>query len=507
MARTDSMERGSRGLVESVTVELSIEKHEVSSYQGSTSDVITVEEKYRHTIGGCVSNFEDSQIYPWTSRFPPCFSPTLIAGPTIETRLTCSYCSPIAMITRHGYSRIFLVGLYFVLNVLNNKHVTGHGRLMDPPARNSMWRFGFSNPVNYNDNELFCGGFAVQWIQNQGQCGVCGDAYHLSEPRPHEAGGKYAKGTIVRHYTVGQEIDIEVELTANHMGRFELYLCPNNNPTSEATQECFDRYPLYVSGTRDVRFEIPLEADKKAIFRYRVRLPPYVTCTQCVIQWTYYTGNMWGTCENGTEAVGCGMPETFRNCADVSIVTSAGGVPPPYVLEENPFLLYYKDITSSDIVLPLIVRSQVCVPTFLYRLIPGMNDWCQTNCVRFPPFCPEMVCHCPEECDAIGELRGKQGANVYCMDKCLVYVNSTRNLTIVPIHTNVRHSEIIDKRIVSVIEIISSIGRTSAVSSFKHPFRSRTAARHRQSNTIIILYNPFEILSLFNVISSARGVL
>lgn len=38
--------------------------------------------------------------------------------------------------------------------------MSGHGRLMDPPARNSMWRFGFPNPVNYNDNELFCGGYA-----------------------------------------------------------------------------------------------------------------------------------------------------------------------------------------------------------------------------------------------------------------------------------------------------------------------------------------------------------
>lgn len=46
----------------------------------------------------------------------------------------------------------------------------------------------------------------VQWVQNKGQCGVCGDAYHLKEPRPHEAGGEYAKGTIVRHYTVGQVI-------------------------------------------------------------------------------------------------------------------------------------------------------------------------------------------------------------------------------------------------------------------------------------------------------------
>lgn len=31
-------------------------------------------------------------------------------------------------------------------------HVSGHGRLMEPPARNAMWRFGFPNAVNYNDN-------------------------------------------------------------------------------------------------------------------------------------------------------------------------------------------------------------------------------------------------------------------------------------------------------------------------------------------------------------------
>jgi hypothetical protein len=31
-------------------------------------------------------------------------------------------------------------------------HVSGHGRLMEPPARNAMWRFGYPNAVNYNDN-------------------------------------------------------------------------------------------------------------------------------------------------------------------------------------------------------------------------------------------------------------------------------------------------------------------------------------------------------------------
>ena len=26
-----------------------------------------------------------------------------------------------------------------------------------------MWRFGYLNPINYNDNEVFCGGAAKQF--------------------------------------------------------------------------------------------------------------------------------------------------------------------------------------------------------------------------------------------------------------------------------------------------------------------------------------------------------
>ncbi|XP_038215857.1 uncharacterized protein LOC119835225 [Zerene cesonia] len=320
----------------------------------------------------------------------------------------------------------FLTFWIFLLQMLGSarRGAEGHGRLMDPPARNSMWRFGFPNPVNYNDNELFCGGYAVQWEQNQGRCGVCGDADNLAEPRPHEAGGMYGKGIITRHYSVGQEIEVEIELTANHLGTFVMKLCPNNNPKQEATQECFDRYPLYVAGTREDRFLIPLDTAKKEVFRYRVRLPPYITCTQCVLQWTYYTGNMWGICPNGTEAVGCGRSETFRNCADVSIVTSTGGLPPAFagdLRRDNPFLLYYRDYSMPQNVFPLVVRDQVCLPSDGYRVIPGMQNWCQTNCLRYPPNCPDALCHCPQVCEAIGELQGKEGADVHCMDLCIVY--------------------------------------------------------------------------------------
>lgn len=39
--------------------------------------------------------------------------------------------------------------------------VHGHGRLVNPPGRASMWRYGFDTPVDFNDNQLFCGGFNV----------------------------------------------------------------------------------------------------------------------------------------------------------------------------------------------------------------------------------------------------------------------------------------------------------------------------------------------------------
>lgn len=99
--------------------------------------------------------------------------------------------------TRHQIDNKFKV-------IVTSTVVNAHGRLMLPPARNAMWRFGFPNPVNYNDNELFCGGYAVQWEQNLGKCGVCGDAYHVQTPRPHEAGGDYAKGIISQYYSAGQ---------------------------------------------------------------------------------------------------------------------------------------------------------------------------------------------------------------------------------------------------------------------------------------------------------------
>jgi hypothetical protein len=107
-------------------------------------------------------------------------------------------------------------------------------------------RYGFNTTANYNDHEIYCGGFSRQYQKNGGNCGnkpqelkhvsriiiskneatvinlltlilgVCGDAYDMPQPRPNEAGGVYGQGIVVRKYRLNSIIRIKVELTANH---------------------------------------------------------------------------------------------------------------------------------------------------------------------------------------------------------------------------------------------------------------------------------------------------
>merc|ERR1712107_31346 len=81
------------------------------------------------------------------------------------------------------------------------------------------------------------------------------------QPRVHESGGKYGNGIIAQRYTMGQTIDIEIDISANHWGHFELKLCPTNGKNHLATQECFDKYPLVLAeNPRSHQFYVPLDS-------------------------------------------------------------------------------------------------------------------------------------------------------------------------------------------------------------------------------------------------------
>ncbi|RXG53959.1 hypothetical protein Avbf_08097, partial [Armadillidium vulgare] len=100
---------------------------------------------------------------------------------------------------------------------------------MEPPARNALWRYGYRNPVNYNDNELYCGGYVVHYVTNKGKCG---------------------------------QINITADLTTNHQGWMEVKICPNNDPYHTVEQDCLDRHPLKIVGKDTHKFVIPKGSKK-----------------------------------------------------------------------------------------------------------------------------------------------------------------------------------------------------------------------------------------------------
>ncbi|KAF0300476.1 hypothetical protein FJT64_027031 [Amphibalanus amphitrite] len=227
-------------------------------------------------------------------------------------------------------------------------------------------------------------------------------------------------------------IDVEAELTANHKGNFVIRLCPLNNPNETVTQECLNKHVLRLAGSKAIRFVIPEDSKKSETFRWKVELPPYLTCTQCVMQWTYYAGNTWGTCSDGEEAVGCGPQETFVNCADVAIVSNTPYFGPVHN-SLHVRLAYTKSDadrvaagqealsdTQSDLSGQLLVRAQTCIPHGPFRLQANASERC-IRCLAEPAGCPADQCICTSDCKAIGEFASKPESDLYCHENCLGY--------------------------------------------------------------------------------------
>lgn len=192
--------------------------------------------------------------------------------------------------------------------------VTGHGRLIEPPGRSSMWRYGYRNPPNYNDNQLYCGGVQIQYEVNKGRCGVCGDPFQ--GPLDNEPGGKYANGIIVHSTTIGAIMPVMVEITAAHKGYMEFRLCPNDDPRKRISEECLNNFLLTVIESKSTQY--PVTTTGK--YKLKLQLPDGVRCQACVLQWKYNTGNSWGVDKTTKKGcIGCGNQEQFYGCADIAI--------------------------------------------------------------------------------------------------------------------------------------------------------------------------------------------
>lgn len=281
--------------------------------------------------------------------------------------------------------------LFFILPSLVSL-VSGHARLVDPPSRASMWRFGFSTPHDYDDTAGNCGGFNTQWAVNGGKCGLCGDAFN-AEVKEHEApGGKFATGTIVREYTMGQTIDVSVEVTANHRGSFTFRLCRAPSADQDPSQECLDQH-LLTTGSNGEQ-EWVLNSDSTGMYDLQVDLPQDYECQQCVLQWTWRAANNWGTCEDGSGAIGCGRQEHFRACADINI-TKEGEEKPSTEHPTTTSTTTLPEESTSALETTTTTSEGSCQATGAYEGSEDIDDWCEANCHHpTQPYCPPTHCKC-----------------------------------------------------------------------------------------------------------------
>jgi Lytic polysaccharide mono-oxygenase, cellulose-degrading len=137
-----------------------------------------------------------------------------------------------------------------------------------------------------------------------GQCGVIGGRNYdknlnvLGKPLPPNPQSRYRRGEV---------IEIDVVLTAHHMGHFEFSACPIK-AGGIAKGSCFDKYrlkfvkdPLY-GATKDPDY--PYRAylspasyakrdsdDRGLLYRFQMKLPDNLTGDLVLLQWHYYTSN------------------------------------------------------------------------------------------------------------------------------------------------------------------------------------------------------------------------
>lgn len=138
-----------------------------------------------------------------------------------------------------------------------------------------------------------------------------------------------ALNETTRNYFPGSSVDIMIEIVANHGGRFYFEMCWRDSIDIKETEDCFE--PLELSKTikedEDEHEYYILSAEKgSGIYTMSVDLPMDKICEHCILRWHWKSANNWGVCEDGSEKVGCGYQEVYRNCADVSVKRNGSGI-------------------------------------------------------------------------------------------------------------------------------------------------------------------------------------
>lgn len=125
--------------------------------------------------------------------------------------------------------------------------------------------------------------FQRRWIQNKGQCGICGDP--ADGPREHEIGGKFYSGHISKSFSQNTVIDVAIETKSVFKGYVEFKICDYSG-SSPVTQDCLNNHVLKIGGTNHSRYRI-LNQGYHVI---PLQLPEKLYCKECLLQLKYHIG-------------------------------------------------------------------------------------------------------------------------------------------------------------------------------------------------------------------------
>ncbi|KAL7530693.1 hypothetical protein ACHAXR_009440, partial [Thalassiosira sp. AJA248-18] len=298
-----------------------------------------------------------------------------------------------------------LPGWWLLLLPLGQNHhfqptpVLGHGYLATPRSRNllafqeTVWW-----PQTSNDPEPETCPHCLNLGGSRARCGMTQDTSgglrNYDTPRNALLGPMPTK--IQATYVQGQDVVLDVTLTAHHKGHFVFSACPISSGEIP-TQECFDanrltfvedllyganydpNYPerAYLHPVNDPGYVPDLGSAKSVMdFSFKMRLPPDLYGDLVLIQWYYLTANScyhdgyqeynwpssWDIDATSSDLCGdvssdgTGVPEQFWNCAEVKIERDTNISIPPNNPNTPPV-----NIPST----PMDISSGISIPVGL----------------------------------------------------------------------------------------------------------------------------------------------
>lgn len=229
---------------------------------------------------------------------------------------------------------------------LSPTSVHGHGYVTSPASRNyyaTTMVAGSWNPSNEPGQPKV--ETTPQGVNRNN--GICG--FGQSGPPDYDlwldTQGNHMPWISQAEYTPGQDIIVDIVITAPHRGFFVVRGCADGNAS---TQECFNQNTLEF--VEDVKYGMPKDENYPGRaymkeggmkdFRIVYKLPEGLVGKEVLLQWVYYTGNscnMKGTKDyfNAHPEVGAaanlGLAECGKDEYEMALAPIKGGGSPPEV--------------------------------------------------------------------------------------------------------------------------------------------------------------------------------